>query len=149
MAISVGLHEIGAPRVSADILCDRALLALATAEEAGVSGCAYYSAALYHKEVQAQHLLLEVETALREGQFQIYLQPIYSLSTEQPTGAEALVRWLHPTMGLVSPGVFIPLLEQNGLILKLDLRVCERVFQCLAELKARGIHDFPISANMS
>lgn len=149
MAISVGLHEIGALRVSADILCDRALLALATAEEAGVSGCAYYSAALYHKEVQVQRLLLEVETALREGEFQIYLQPIYSLSTEQATGLEALVSWLHSTMGLVSPGVFIPLLEQNGLILKLDLRVCERVFQCLAELKARGIHDFPISANMS
>jgi EAL domain-containing protein (putative c-di-GMP-specific phosphodiesterase class I) len=51
--------------------------------------------------------------ALAEEQFIVYLQPKYSLETNAPAGAEALVRWMHPEKGMISPGLFIPVFEKK------------------------------------
>ena len=55
-----------------------------------------------------------MERALKERQFQVYYQAKYDINTENIIGAEALVRWIHPEMGFMSPGEFIPLFEKNG-----------------------------------
>ena len=61
-----------------------------------------------------------METALATGQFEVYLQPKYRIRDTALAGAEALIRWNHPKLGIMSPGQFIPLFEQNGFITKLD-----------------------------
>ena len=68
-----------------------------------------------------------MQQALDTEQFQVYLQPKYNLRTEQPYGAEALIRWLHPERGLLSPGLFIPIFERNGFIGKVDYYMWEKV----------------------
>ena len=64
-------------------------------------------------------------------------------------GLEALVRWNHPVRGLIPPGVFLPLLENNGLITKLDLFIWEEVFRKLRRWIDRGHRPVPISVNVS
>lgn len=67
-------------------------------------------------DLMAKEIIItnEMQNALDEGQFVVYLQPKFKLSTETPCGAEALVRWIHPTKGLISPGDFIPALKEMG-----------------------------------
>jgi len=62
------------------------------------------------------HLSNDLRHALDGGQFEVYYQPIIDLTTDRPVKAEALLRWHHPTQGLVSPSIFIPLAEEIGLI---------------------------------
>jgi len=144
-----GVYEIDDPTLPVAELCDRAQIAQET-----VSGRSDKSVALYDEELR-RSLLWEQEVAsgmyeaLEQGQFQVYLQPIFSLSSNAPVSAEALVRWDHPKRGLIPPDQFISIFEKNGFINRLDQYVWERVFQYLAELKASGYPDVTISANMS
>ncbi|MEG0780761.1 MAG: EAL domain-containing protein, partial [Oscillospiraceae bacterium] len=73
----------------------------------------------------------------------------YNIHTNLPCGAEALVRWMHPQKGMLSPGTFIPVFERNGFITKLDYYVWERACQCLQRWIAQGIEPYPISVNIS
>lgn len=90
-----------------------------------------------------------METALREEEFQVYLQPKYSPTDEKVVGAEALVRWNSPTDGIIMPGRFIPLLEENGYITRLDDYMISHVAKLLAEWKIQGRKMIPISINIS
>ena len=90
-----------------------------------------------------------MEDALAEGQFEIYLQPKYSIRDEKLAGAEALVRWNHPEWGMQSPAEFIPLFEQNGFITKLDQFVWNRACACLREWDDKGYPPISISVNVS
>ena len=93
-------------------------------------------------------ILREMEFALAEKQFQIYLQPVYSLKDKRTVSAEALVRWIHPLKGVISPARFIPIFERNGFIVKLDHFVWEEACKVLAEQKKAG-SVLPISVNVS
>ena len=70
-----------------------------------------YDDELRSKLLQEQEIVDSMESALAQGQFEIYLQPKYRLKDNRMSGAEALVRWNHPEWGLQSPAVFIPLFE--------------------------------------
>ncbi len=72
-----------------------------------------------------------MEKALENHEFEVYLQPKVCLKTGKVIGAEALVRWIHPTKGMIYPNDFIPLFEENGFILKLDQYVFEEVCKLL------------------
>ena len=78
-----------------------------------------------------------------------YYQPKYDVKTNKPVGAEALARWIHPTKGFISPGVFIPIFEKNGFISKLDFYIWECVCKQLKEWKDKGVPLFPVSVNVS
>ena len=91
----------------------------------------------------------EMADALANGEFQIYLQPKYNLSTNCPEGAEALVRWMHPSTGVISPGTFIPVFERNGFISRLDYDVLEHVCRMLRRWIDNGEQPLPISVNVS
>ena len=87
--------------------------------------------------------------ALANGEFVAWFQPKYSARTKQIVGAEALVRWIRPDGGMVSPGEFIPVLESFGKIGDLDEEIFRQACRLQAELRERGIRPVPISVNLS
>ncbi|MCI2058293.1 MAG: EAL domain-containing protein [Oscillibacter sp.] len=149
LRISYGIYEIEDPDMPVQQMCDRAQMALSRLKESDAASCAFYHEELRRGLLEEQEITDEMESALAGGQFHIYLQPIYSLSTEAPVCAEALVRWIHPQKGVIPPGRFIPIFERNGFITKLDAFVRERVFEYLRDFKKHGFPELPISVNVS
>ncbi|KAF5064124.1 Chemotaxis response regulator protein-glutamate methylesterase [anaerobic digester metagenome] len=147
--ICCGIYEIDDLTIPVGEICDRAQIAQET-----ISGRSDQSVVLYDEELRRslrweQEVVSQMYEALEQGQFQAYLQPIFSLSGNAPVSAEALVRWIHPGRGVIPPNQFIPIFERNGFITRLDQYIWEKVFQYLAEFKAEGYPDLTITANMS
>ncbi len=96
---------------------------------------------------------LEIEADLRKGlergELEVHYQPFYSLDRQQIVGAEALVRWRHPTAGLLSPLKFIPMAEETGLILPLGRYVLDQACAQVRQIRDRLDVDVPISVNLS
>ena len=150
VSIRWGIYEITDRSVSVEQMCDRALLAVdSTKGQYGVRPYAVYDDALRGKLLQEKAITDVMETALAEEQFTVYLQPKYSLKDNCMAGAEALVRWIHPEWGFMSPGEFIPLFEKNGFIYQLDQYVWEHVCALLHQWKEKGLPLLPVSVNVS
>lgn len=98
---------------------------------------------------EAQNIVNDMERAMKEEQFVLYLQPKYGLEQYKLGGAEVLVRWITPDKGMVSPGKFIPVFEKNGLIMKLDYYIWEQSCKLIRSWLDRGIEPFPVSINIS
>ncbi len=90
-----------------------------------------------------------MEEALANREFQIYLQPKYNPVTDKIVGAEALVRWISPKDGMIPPGRFIPIFEDNGFITRLDDYMISGVAKLQSERKLQGKKAIPISVNVS
>lgn len=90
-----------------------------------------------------------METALNNEEFQVYLQPKYSPLNGRLVGAEALVRWISPTQGLIPPGRFIPIFEETGFVTQLDDYMISRVAKLQAEWMIQGKKMIPVSVNVS
>ena len=90
-----------------------------------------------------------MDLALKNEEFQVYLQPKYSPTEAKLVGAEALVRWISPQDGFISPGKFIPIFEENGFITQLDDYMISHVAKLQAEWKIRGKKAVPVSVNVS
>ena len=96
-----------------------------------------------------QVLMPQILQGLREGEFTFYLQPRFELNTKTVIGAEALVRWNHGKLGMVSPAAFIPVLESNGYITKLDQYIWEQVCLTIRAWIDRGMRPIPVSVNVT
>ncbi len=94
-------------------------------------------------------IVAQVDNSINNGDFKVYYQPIVDAKTEEIVSAEALVRWIHPEMGFISPAIFIPILEEKGHISDVDGFVVNHVSEFLKERKKRGAKDIPISVNYS
>ena len=94
-------------------------------------------------------LLANAEKAFEEKQFCVYYQPQYNYMSGRIVGAEALVRWIHPEYGMQSPGDFIPVFEENGLITRLDLYVFEEICSFISRCRGTDIKTVTISFNVS
>lgn len=101
-------------------MCDRALMALRTVKNSYTDKTAVYSEEMRLEILDEQELTGDMDEALAAGQFVVYFQPQVDYDDGKLIGAEALVRWKHPTRGLIPPYKFIPLFEKNGFISKLD-----------------------------
>jgi diguanylate cyclase (GGDEF)-like protein/PAS domain S-box-containing protein len=99
-----------------ETLIRQADLALYASKNAGRGICSFFVPALDAAARERAHLESELRGAIASNELRVYYQPIVDLRTGQTNGMEALVRWLHPTRGLIAPGGFIPFAEQNGLI---------------------------------
>ena len=137
---------------SEDARCrfDYAKLALKSLSRS-VKQIAVYDEELHERHLFAQKLLDGIASALSDKQFLIYYQPKYDIRGEKPilVSAEALVRWKHPKFGMISPGVFIPLFEEHGLISKLDRYVWAETAAQIRRWKDKFGVDFPVSVNVS
>ena len=96
-----------------------------------------------------QILMPQILQGLRDGEFVFYLQPRFDLNSRKVVGAEALVRWNHGKLGTVSPAVFIPVLESNGYITKLDQYIWEKVCATIRHWIDTGIRPVPLSINVT
>ena len=86
---------------------------------------------------------------IKKNEFIFLLQPQYELNTRKIIGAEALVRWNHPALGEISPAVFIPVLENNGYITKLDQKIWEDVCAMIRRWIDEGIKPLASSINVT
>ena len=130
---------------------DRAKTACDKARSSYAHSIEYYDNSLHDKELYEEKLIDCFNTAVAEKQFKVFYQPKYDITAEKPflAGAEALVRWVHPEFGMISPGVFIPLFEDKGLIEKLDEYVWETAASRVADWKKRYGRTIPVSVNVS
>ncbi len=112
-------------------------------------GCAFYSNLLAERIKREQELETAFEKSIQEHEFQVYLQPKVDLNNGCLSGAEALVRWNHPTLGFISPCDFIPLLERTGKICQLDFYVFKEICKFYKRWMEKGMRRYPISVNLS
>lgn len=92
---------------------------------------------------------LEMEDALKNREFQVYLQPKMNIVSTTLFGAEALSRWVHPVEGLRTPSAYIPLFEKNGFISRLDMYIFEEVCRIKQSWKGKKYEHIPVSINIS
>lgn len=130
---------------------DRAKIAADTVKGSFTHAIGIYDDSLHETELLEEQLIEDFPRAIREKQFQVFYQPKFDVRPETPmlSSAEALVRWRHPTLGMVSPGVFIPLFENNGLIYRLDSYVWTEAAAQIRDWKARLGILLPVSINVS
>lgn len=148
VAMKNGIYIPDAP-MPVSLMCDRARLAMSSIKGVFGKRIAFYDAA-FQAEIDRRHFLTECSArGLREKQFLIHYQPKFNLASGKIEGAEALVRWIHPDMGFISPGDFIPLFEENGFVKQLDTYVFEQVCEDLIRWQKAGLPVVPISVNLS
>lgn len=149
VAVKWGIYSVGNQNVTVEQMCDRALLAARSIKEQYGVYYAAYDDKLRDELLRQQAIIDSMETALKEGQFLVYLQPKYRIWDETLAGAEALVRWKHPEWGFQSPAEFIPLFEKNGFITKLDQFVWDKTCFYLRKWDEEGYPPIPVSVNVS
>ncbi|MCF0241557.1 MAG: EAL domain-containing protein [Treponema sp.] len=91
----------------------------------------------------------EIEKGLDNEEFTFFLQPKYSVSEKKIVGSEALVRWKTKDHGYVAPNEFIPIIEKNGLVTRVDMYIWEKVCSTISKWKEKGIELVPVSVNVS
>ena len=147
--VSCGVYVINDYNMDVSEMYDRAYLAAKNCKGKFVQNVAYYDESMIENMRQEQFIINEVNKALEEEQFAVFLQPKVNLVTGKPYGAEALVRWMHPERGMISPGEFIPIYERNGIIGRLDQYMWRSVCKLLRKWLDEGKNPDPISVNVS
>ncbi len=130
---------------------DRAKMAADTVRNSFAKTIGIYDNRMHEQELYSEQLIDEFQKAIEEKQFKVYYQPKFDIRPDTPmlASAEALVRWQHPELGLISPGVFIPLFEGNGLIQTLDNYVWRESAAQIMDWKTRLGFTVPVSVNVS
>lgn len=146
-----GIYHINDTKLPLTTMEDRAHTALKSIEgkHSDLCICYYYTDEIRYKLLQEKEIENIMRDSLKKKEFQIYLQPKYLLKSKKIYGAEALIRWIHPIRGLLSPVEFIPLFERNGFIIDIDLYVFEEVCNLIRKWLDEGKEIHPISVNMS
>ncbi len=144
-----GIYIIEDKKGNLEKIREKANMARIAAKTADNHHWFFYSDAFRKKIGDEKEIIDQMEDALENNQFEMYLQPKYNLHTNSYCGGEALVRWRHPQKGLISPGEFIPIFEQTGFIRKLDMFMLEEVCKVLKSWEAKKHPDISISVNIS
>ena len=149
MPLRVGIYSTAIEDVSVSYAYDRAKMACRALPKSDFSASNYYSKELLNAVRRQQHIVANIDRAIAEGWIKVYYQPIVRAVNEKICDEEALARWIDPEEGFLSPGEFIPYLEDAGLIYKLDLCVLDQVLEKLWAQKEAGVDMMPHSVNLS
>ena len=149
ISFNLGIYPIDDCNVPVAAMFDRADLALQASKGMYTRHCAVYDSKMREEILSEQEIVSEMNDALSANQFCIFLQPVYSAVGKHLVSAEALVRWKHPTKGMILPSKFIPIFEKNGFIIKLDRFIWEEACIYLDGLRKKGEKMIPISVNVS
>ena len=146
---SIGVYLVEDAGMELRQMEDRAAMARKAAKNSLLSEVVFYQeqfkTSLYNRKFVEDN----IDIAIREGQLQMYLQPKYSISQNRIIGAEALVRWSHPQRGMIYPMEFLPVVEEDGFITKVDFYMWKKAGECLGRCQKAGIRDGPLSVNLS
>lgn len=149
LTIVMGVYEIPKEEKSMIACLDKADTARGFVEQRAKKRYVFYNKSLTDELMQKRVLEQELKEAFEKSQFEVYLQPKIVLATEKIRGAEALVRWIHPKKGMIVPDQFIPVLEENDEIKRLDFYVLDRVCQLICKWKKENRVFHPIAINLS
>ncbi len=144
-----GIFEVNGETYSSQIMYDNAVTAMAAIPGDYLNRIAIYDPTLLRKTGDELMLLSDVQRGMDEHEFTFFLQPKVNMLTGKVVSAEALVRWAHKSKGLVSPGIFVPVLEDNGFITSLDRYIWEEVCKWQRDWINSGHEAIPISVNVS
>ncbi len=133
--ISMGIYLISEQDCDVNSVSDRANMAKRSIKDNSQVSYAFYDESMRQVMIRENEIENRMEMALRNEEFEVYLQPKYLFSDEQIIGAEALVRWNDPQRGMLPPNDFIPLFEKNGFIKKIDTYMFEEVCKLLEKWK--------------
>ena len=142
-----GAYSTVFERIPIENMCDRALFAIDSISHVIGTELAVYDQKLHDRLVLEALILDHVHEAVENQEFLLYLQPKVEIRTGTIVGAEALVRWQHPSLGWITPDRFVPLLEKNGYIYEVDQYIWRESCKVIAQLRSDGYTAVPISVN--
>lgn len=146
---SVGCYQVEEKAWDIDRMYNLAKVARSKISQDSEKRIVWFNEEMKEEQIWTRKVENDMERALHNKEFQVYLQPKYNTKTEKLSGAEALVRWIHPTEGFVPPYRFIPIFENNGFVLQLDDYMITEVVRQQAKWIAEGKEVVPISVNVS
>ena len=151
ISIRMGVYSSVDKSIDTEARFDRATLACNGLRNNYKTGYMIYDNKMREKELYSNKLIDDMDTGVEEKQFKVYYQPKYDIRGDKPllSSAEALIRWQHPDYGMVSPGSFVPLFEENGLVQKLDHYVWAEAAAQIKRWKDKFGVTIPISVNVS
>lgn len=128
---------------------DRAAMARKAVKVNLVTNILFYNEQFKDSLYNRKFIEENMQEAISDRQFMMYLQPKYSIMRNKIVGAEALVRWRHPTRGMIYPDQFIPIIEENGFVQKVDYYIWAEACRFIRRCQEDGIAPCPISVNVS
>lgn len=146
---STGVYAVTDRRQPIERMYDFATVAKDVAKATVSNAPVLFDSAMRDALLAEQQVEALMEKALKNREFVVYLQPKYGVRDHVLKGAEALVRWISPEQGFVSPGSFIPLFEKNGFIIKLDDYILNEVCRIQRAFMDKGRALVPVSVNIS
>lgn len=149
--VQLGIYQNADKNLDIDVRFERAKRVLDKIRNNVIKTISIFDDKLKEKEMYEEELIEEFSTAIKEHQFVVFYQPKFNIKGDKPflASAEALVRWKHPTKGLISPGIFIPLFEEKGLIQRLDLYVWNEAALQMKKWQEKYHKHVPVSVNVS
>ena len=149
LTVRAGIYRPATLDVPVSTACDRAKIACDYQRNAYGSSFSYYSNEMRDEAIRKRYILENFDRAIREEWIQAYYQPIVRAMNGRVSDEEALARWIDPEKGFLSPGEFIPYLEEAGLMHKLDLYMLDRTLEKICRQEKIGLHIVPHSINLS
>ncbi|MBQ7582753.1 MAG: EAL domain-containing protein [Lachnospiraceae bacterium] len=151
IGVIAGVYQAGEEELSVPRMIDRAIMARneMRIEVINGFGCAFFTPAILDKLRREDDLKNRMLDGMKAGEFQIYLQPKVDPQTGKVEGAEALARWLDPIEGLISPVEFIPVFENNGSIISMNLFMLRGTIKIINNWLKEGIKPVTVSVNLS
>ena len=149
LPVRIGVYKARDLFVDASVACDRAKVACDSTKGSYVSAINYYDEKMLQKEEIRQYVLSNLDRALSEGWIKVFYQAIVRSSNDRVCDEEALARWQDPERGMIFPGDFISVLEESGIIYKLDLYMVEQVIKKIKQQRDEGLYVVPQSINLS
>lgn len=147
--LSYGIYTVEDKTMELRQMEDRASMARKAAKNNILTNVVFYKeqfkVSLYNRKFIEENM----QSAIAERQFIMYLQPKYSITKNEIIGAEALVRWRHPERGMIYPNQFIPIIEENGFIKEVDYYIWAEACRFIKRCEEAGIRSCPVSVNVS
>lgn len=149
ISISIGVAVYPDDADDFDTLLKKADTAMYNAKEAGRNTYRFFTDQMNVNALESLHLRGNLRRALERNEFSLHYQPQISLASGGIIGAEALIRWNHPELGMIAPGRFIPIAEESGLIVQIGEWVLREACRQAAAWQQAGLPELLIAVNLS
>ncbi|MDE6625430.1 MAG: EAL domain-containing protein [Lachnospiraceae bacterium] len=149
LQMSYGVYTVEDKEMELRQMEDRAAMARKSIKNNILVNILFYREQFKENLYNRKFIEENMQAAIAERQFLMYLQPKYSIAQNKIIGAEALVRWNHPERGMIYPNEFIPVIEENGFVKRVDYYIWEEACRFIKKCVDVGITDCPVSVNMS